>query len=156
MLSDVVAFAFSRDTLVRAREYLLRPGRRGNEGFVLFLGTLAEPVALVQTVVFPAQRALVGADGVGVHVSGDELFRISRWAADHGQIVLGQMHTHPTRAFHSTTDDTYPLVSLPGAFSIVVPNFARAPIDLLHCACYRCQEGAWLPVDSAKAFKVVV
>lgn len=42
--------------------------------------------------------------------------------------VVAQVHTHRTVAFHSPTDDKYPLVHVPGYLSLVVPNFAsRTP-----------------------------
>lgn len=122
---------------------------------MLFLGEVAYGRALVQTVCFPAQRAITSQGGVGVHVTGDELFRISRWAVEHAQTLLGQMHTHPTDAYHSSTDDAFPLVSLPGAFSIVVPYFARRPIEFSGCACYRSGPDGWYLVDPDGSFEVV-
>lgn len=155
MLSDVSTFVFPRSSLDTAKAYLEVPGKRGQEGFVLFLGTVAHSRAFVQTVCFPAQQAITSHDGVGVHVTGDELFRISRWAAEHAQTLLGQMHTHPTDAYHSSTDDTFPLVSLPGAFSVVVPYFARRPIEFSRCACYRSGRDGWYQVDPGGSFEVV-
>src|SRR5436309_1989201 len=38
-------------------------------------------------------------------------------------IVRAQFHTHPGVAYHSTTDDTWPMVGTPGFISIVVPRF---------------------------------
>src|SRR5207302_2836368 len=44
-----------------------------------------------------------------------------------GRSVRAQIHTHGGRAFHSRTDDLYPLVHTPGFLSIVVPRFAVGP-----------------------------
>lgn len=41
-----------------------------------------------------------------------------------------QVHTHPGQAFHSATDDQWPLVSQPGFLSIVIPNFATGQPSL--------------------------
>jgi hypothetical protein len=39
-----------------------------------------------------------------------------------------QVHTHPGAAFHSGTDDTWPVIHSPGFLSLVIPNFAAGPI----------------------------
>lgn len=38
-----------------------------------------------------------------------------------------QVHTHPGRAFHSPTDDAWPIVHTPGFLSFVIPDFANGP-----------------------------
>ncbi len=44
--------------------------------------------------------------------------------------VKAQVHTHPGEAFHSATDDNWPIVSQEGFLSIVIPNFATGEISL--------------------------
>jgi hypothetical protein len=44
--------------------------------------------------------------------------------------IRAQVHTHPGSAFHSTTDDHWPVVSQPGFISIVIPEFATGPVSL--------------------------
>lgn len=39
-----------------------------------------------------------------------------------------QVHTHPQEAFHSPTDDAFPIVHTAGFLSLVIPNFAQGPI----------------------------
>jgi hypothetical protein len=145
-----------QSALETARGYLMEAGRQGREAFVLFSGAVSPPTAIIRSVVYPPQKAVSDSSGgVGVYVTGQSLFEITRWAARRTEILLGQIHTHPGRAFHSRTDDAYPLVSLPGAFSVVVPNFCRVPIDLSQCACYRCTGGKWIPASPVQIFKVV-
>ena len=64
-----------------------------------------------------------------------------------GEIMAGQVHTHPTDAFHSPVDDHFPLVTLLGALSIVMPDFAGAGISSLkRWAFYRLTgSGTWKP-----------
>ena len=50
--------------------------------------------------------------------------------ARQGRAIRAQVHTHPGLAFHSETDDHWPVVTQPGFLSIVVPNFAMGPTDL--------------------------
>ena len=63
----------------------------------------------------------------------DYWFRLAR----EQRAVRAQVHTHPGAAFHSDTDDHWPLISQPGFISIVIPDFARGPVSL---------EGAWIGV----------
>ena len=156
MLGDVSQFEMPQSALETARGYLMEAGRKACEAFVLFSGVASPTTAVVRSVVYPPQKPVSdGSGGVGVYVTGQSLFEIARWAARRNQILLGQMHSHPGRAFHSRTDDAYPLVSLPGAFSVVVPNFCRVPIDLSRCACYRCLGGKWILVSPVQLFRVV-
>lgn len=156
MLSNVRRFIIHQSTLDAARSYLRPPGQRGHEAFVVFAGVASGVEAQVHTVIFPPQSPFRGPDGgVGVHVSGQTLFDLNRWAVQNRKLLLGQMHTHPGEAFHSETDDAFPLVSLPGAFSVVVPYFARSPIKLSACACYRSLDRRWRLVSAENLFLVV-
>lgn len=44
--------------------------------------------------------------------------------------VKAQVHTHPGEAFHSATDDNWPMVSQEGFLSIVIPDFATGEVSL--------------------------
>jgi hypothetical protein len=39
-----------------------------------------------------------------------------------------QVHTHPGEAFHSPTDDAFPIIHTVGFLSLVIPNFALGPV----------------------------
>jgi hypothetical protein len=66
---------------------------------------------------------------------------------DQGLGVRVQIHTHPFEAFHSKTDDDYPLLFDVGYLSLVIPNFAKGPIGF---------EGAYLAeIQSDGAWKQV-
>lgn len=69
------------------------------------------------------------------HASGFELS--NQWLselwlqlASTNTSIVAQVHTHPGRAFHSKTDDAFPIVHTPGFLSIVVPNFGRGSTSL--------------------------
>jgi len=49
--------------------------------------------------------------------------------------IKAQIHTHPAGAFHSATDDEWPIVSQAGFISIVIPDFALGQPSL---------ENAWI------------
>ena len=82
-------------------------------------------------------------------VDGAVLFEVNKGLYDSGEILGAQVHSHPTSAYHSATDDHCPMVTLLGALSIVIPNFARnAPSDIGAWAWYRLKEySRWAPLS---------
>jgi hypothetical protein len=60
-----------------------------------------------------------------VTVEGEALFRVNRAFYEQGLALAGQIHSHPTDAYHSATDDTFPLMTLVGGLSGVVPDFGE-------------------------------
>lgn len=63
--------------------------------------------------------------------------------------VKAQVHTHPGEAFHSTTDDNWPIVSQEGFLSIVIPDFATGEISLKNTWIGRlCGGGIWSRLPS--------
>jgi len=64
--------------------------------------------------------------------------------------VKAQVHTHPGRAFHSATDDQWPIVSQAGFLSIVIPDFAagEASLDSAWVGRLR-RDGEWEQLASA-------
>jgi hypothetical protein len=64
--------------------------------------------------------------------------------------VKAQVHTHPGEAFHSATDDQWPIVSQSGFISIVIPNFASGEPSLNNAWVGRLQpNGEWRQLASA-------
>jgi proteasome lid subunit RPN8/RPN11 len=43
--------------------------------------------------------------------------------------VVGDVHSHPGVGFQSEEDKTNPMVARPGHIALIVPNFARWPVD---------------------------
>ena len=63
------------------------------------------------------------------------------------QQLVAQVHSHPSFPYHSDTDDRYPMVTIEGGLSIVVPLFGFcAMTDLRSCAVFRLVSGRWTPV----------
>jgi hypothetical protein len=50
--------------------------------------------------------------------------------AERQEGIRAQVHTHPREAFHSSTDDAWPIVHLEGFLSLVIPEFALGPVGL--------------------------
>jgi hypothetical protein len=60
-----------------------------------------------------------------------------------------QVHTHPDDAYHSDTDNTYPIATTLGSLSIVVPNFAREGLVCPGMKVYRLASAGWVEVSVA-------
>jgi len=78
-----------------------------------------------------------------VRVEGDELHRLNVWLFEHHEQLAAQVHSHPTEAYHSETDDTYPIVTVRGGLSLVVPDFGRSGLRGKGVASYRLGISGW-------------
>lgn len=127
-------------------------GRTRSECFVLWSGVQEHDTLQIRTAHVPRQTAYRFSDGLCVRVEGDELHRLNVWLFEHGERLAVQVHSHPTEAYHSETDDTYPIVTVRGGLSLVVPNFGRAGLLGNGVAYYRLGFSGWdeLPLDEAK------
>lgn len=141
------------------RAFLAKQGRDLREGVALWTVRQDSPNH-VQRVVFPVQEALPSRFGGCVVMplaDREDLTRRLHESGEHGAV---QVHSHPRAAFHSETDAAYPMLHHRGAYSVVVPNFARAPLpDLQDTAVFRLE--AWpdwhelTPRERATWFQVI-
>ena len=148
-LMNVKSFVIATQVMDDTISFLRQVGSNGLEGFVIWGGQLISETHLeFQRTYIPKQKGLVTESGLLVLVDGDALFEVNREAHELHHILAAQVHTHPTEAYHSDTDDHYPLVTLKGALSIVIPDFAKhAPNDFQRWAWYRLKDyGIWTPL----------
>ena len=129
-------------------ELLRERGRHGLEAVVVWVGRLLDETnGAVAAAVRPRQVAYRSDAGCAVEVPPDALSELIA-ALPHGVVVLARLHTHPTTAYHSPVDDTNMLISHNGAISIVVPCFAREPIDLTRCSVNQLVHGTgWIQLS---------
>lgn len=146
-LADVQRIALRPGVLTQTRDVLRKFGVQGCEGLVLWVGTIDGPHAAVRGVLVPEQNPIREESGVGYFVEGPVLFKISKYLEKEKLRLIAQVHSHPTDAYHSETDDRYAIVTEDGGFSLVVPDFAHAPMELHGCAIYRLHAGEWLELD---------
>lgn len=127
-------------------EHLRSAGKAGVEGVALWLGRQEGNLFTIYSSVIPAQKGYRMEEGLLYNVEGEELHRINKWAYEQKIVLLAQIHSHPGRAYHSETDDTYPIVATLGGFSIVIPNFGSDPIDKKYWKVYRLHTDGWKEV----------
>jgi hypothetical protein len=137
-----------RDAMSIALAFLRAAGELRCEGLALWVGAQHSDVFQVTEAYIPEQRCIQSDNGVLVHVDGGALHAMNVWLFENHFTIVAQLHSHPTHAYHSKTDDTFPIATKLGSFSIVVPDFARAPFDLGECAVYRLATDGWAELTS--------
>lgn len=147
-LTSVSSVRIGRDLFEYTHESLREYSGGDVEAMALWAGQFADEESFeVMAVRVPAQHAIRGDAGLAVLIDGDELHRLNVWLHEHRLKLIAQLHTHPGAAYHSELDNTIPVVATRGAFSLVIPDFARGPADLEEYAVYRLgAEDRWVEV----------
>jgi hypothetical protein len=145
------SYALDSALLRRTEELLRHSGDKGFEAVVLWTGTVGpDGAAALRAAVRPGQVAYRSDDGCAVEVPPDEIAKVVSSLTE-DEVVLARVHTHPDEAYHSTTDDQNMIIAHVGAISVVVPRFARAPIDLAGCSVNElCPDGTWRELPPAE------
>ena len=140
----------------RAQEHLREVGEIGYEGFALWAGVSEGKRFFVREAIIPDQTGHRSPEGVCVAVGADELHRINVWLYEHEMTLIAQLHSHPDEAYHSDTDDAYPIATTLGALSLVLPYYAKQPFSVKSCAVYRLMPGrGWAEVSKAAAARLI-
>jgi hypothetical protein len=155
-LRRVKSVVVPKSLATAAQAHCADVGQRGEEGIALWAGTIDGEIFRVNQTVIPAQSALRAGGGICAVVDGAELHRINVWLYENGLRLVAQLHSHPSEAYHSDTDDAYPIVTAVGGVSIVIPDFGRGPFSLDRCAVYRLTAGAgWVELAPRQAAALI-
>ena len=139
----------------KTEENLRKAGEEGCEMFILWSGVAEGDGFEFRTAHAPRQTAYRLRDGLAVKVSGQALHRLNRWLLDHNEILAAQVHAHPTDAFHSETDDTFPIVTARGGLSLVAADFAQRGLMDRSSALFRLAEEGWVEVPHLRELLTV-
>lgn len=142
-LEEVVHFRVPADVRERTESSLRAAGREGYELFVLWSGQVTGDTFEVMAAHVPRQSSAKTHDGLLVTVEGEALHKMNMWLYEHKQLLGAQVHAHPRKAFHSKTDDTYPIVTALGGLSLVAANFCRRGLPHRSSAAYRLTSDGW-------------
>jgi hypothetical protein len=154
-LATVEIFRVSESIVQETEEALRTAGAQGYEAFVLWSGKAAGEAFDVLTAHVPKQTSYKLEDGLCVRVDGSELHRLNIWLYETSEILGIQIHSHPTDAYHSTTDSTYPIVTLLGGLSLVVPDFGRRGLRDSGVAAYRLEPHGWKELRSRNVRRLI-
>ncbi|MET4388526.1 hypothetical protein ABIB73_004289 [Bradyrhizobium sp. F1.4.3] len=117
-------------------------GRGRRECQALWVSPWKAP-SIITEVVHPSHKAHFGGFVL------DDAWLNQFWLdlAREGLGVRVQVHTHPREAFHSATDDAFPLIHTSGFLSLVIPNFALGPVGFANTFLTEIQaDGSWRQV----------
>jgi hypothetical protein len=125
-------------------------GQYQRECQLYWVGAWAEPTQLTE-VVHPNHIS----NRYGLTIDSDWISKFWGDLANRDLGVRVQIHTHPYEAFHSETDDRYPLLFDPGFLSLVIPNFASGPLGFADAYLTEVQQdGTWREVSIRERFEV--
>ena len=143
-LGGVRRFRIEASALRETEEAIRTAGQDGYELFVVWSGRRDDDTFTVAKAHVPEQASYKLDTGLCVRVDGSELHRLNVWLYEAQQVISVQVHSHPADAYHSYTDDTYPIATLEGSLSIVLPFFGRDGWGSGDIAVYRLERGRWL------------
>jgi hypothetical protein len=134
-----------------AVDHLASSGALGLEALALWAGAPDGDTFHVQSTIIPAQRACRTSDGHYYVVEGAELQRINRHLFRFGMMLGAQLHSHAGEAYHSETDDAYPIVAVLGGASVVIPDFALGSPEPDAWAVYRLlPDSGWTALEGGQ------
>jgi|ERR1041385_8452896 hypothetical protein len=136
--------------ILKVYEHIRKAGEKGVEGIALWAGETRPSEFEVRVTIIPKQTAYERDGGLLYVVEGDELHRINKWLYENKLSLMVQIHSHPGKAYHSATDDAYPVISTVGGISIVIPDFGFGNIDTKNWAVYRLIPGRGWAEQSRK------
>lgn len=140
-------------------DFLRQAGQQGNEGKVFWLGTVEdETTGHITTGYIPEQIAHRSILGVAIEVpQRAHLALLSTLKL--GEFLLAKVHSHPRDAYLSDADEANPTFRHEGAYSLIVPDFARAPLNAFAgCAVLRFTDRRWrqlTPEEVRQSLQVV-
>lgn len=143
-LSNIQQLQVPHDCLENSYNHFRASGENGLEGFVLWIGSFTDnQVFRVSDAIIPYQISVQSEYGLSVTIPSDELHRINKFLYKKSLRLVAQVHSHPEEAYHSPTDNMYPVATQEGSFSIVIPNFGKGTFSDDKYAVYRLLQGKW-------------
>jgi hypothetical protein len=151
-LEAITKFEVPRLIAERTERALRDAGEDGYEVFVIWTGHRDGEVFRVADGHIPKQVSARTKTGLLVTIEGEALHRLNMWLFENGQELAAQVHAHPTEAFHSDTDDTFPVVTASGGLSLVVADFCRDGLLAPTSAAFRLGPSGWdeVPLDQVQ------
>jgi hypothetical protein len=143
-----VRYVVPKAVVDRTSEYLQISSRERIEVVVFWSGFIRGQTRRMSRVWLPRQYS-----GSGLFmVPGKELFALNKEIYELGERLLAQVHTHPSLAFHSSTDSEFAVTDMEGGLSVVVPEFGRVRVDSIEeCAFFVFERGSWRELPKIEA-----
>jgi hypothetical protein len=145
-LEAVRTFEIPRSVVAETEVSLQAAGNDGYELFVLWSGVTDADTFRIRTAHVPKQTSYQTEDGLLVRVEGPALHELNMWLFENKEMLGVQVHAHPGDAYHSQTDDTFPIMTVLGGLSIVAADFAWHGLFNRRTAAYRLAKRGWQPI----------
>jgi hypothetical protein len=131
---------------------LERRGEHSHESGVFLLGVECESTREILDAIYYDELD-PGAYSSGVcMLHGDAFAKLWALCRRRNLTVVADAHTHPVEAFQSSSDKTNPMVAQVGHIAIIIPNFARPPVQARHLRIYEyCGQHDWTDRSPARA-----
>ena len=155
-LRGVRRFRIQASAIRETEKAIRSAGSDGYESFVLWSGARDGDTFTVVKVHVPRQTSYKLDAGLCVRVDGSELHRLNVWLYEAQQVIGVQVHRHPAAGYHSETDNTYPIATLEGSLSIVLPFFGRDGWESSNIATYRLGQPGWVELTGALSHLIEV
>ena len=154
-LEEIDRWVLTTEQMSTTESALREAGAEGFELFVLWTGVVDLNQFRVRHVHVPKQTSYQEEEGLHVRVDGSELHKLNVWLYENGESLGAQVHTHPGRAYHSDTDDSFPMVTTLGGLSIVVADFCSGGLLDTKTAMYRLGRDGWTRVARRQAARLI-
>ena len=156
-LLDIENVILPKQCIIDIYNHLREMGQKQVEGVGLWAGIRDDKRFEIKATLIPKQMAYKMEEGLLYAVDAEELHRINVWLYQNKMTLVAQIHSHPHEAYHSDTDDRYPIVAVQGGLSIVIPDFAFGPPSIDLWAVYRlAPTGNWLQIPSIKLKNIII
>jgi proteasome lid subunit RPN8/RPN11 len=150
--AEINKVSVPKEVTTETQRFLRTVGQRRQEGLVLWVGQVDGQRFQVTQLLIPRQRGIRTLNGVCAIVDSEEMHRINMELFKSGLRLIAQVHSHPTEAYHSDTDDENAIANTVGCLSLVIPDFATREFNLNDTAVYRLdRKGTWESVDQSAA-----
>jgi hypothetical protein len=139
-------YRLERGMLEETFKHVRQCGDGRDECQILWLSSWDKP-EVISKVVHPKHAAHFG----GFVLDDDWLNKFWMELGDTNMGIRFQVHTHPGEAFHSKTDDDFPILHKPGFLSLVIPNFGLGAVGFKDAYLTEIQtNGGWqeVPIES--------
>lgn len=146
----LVSIRFPVSLLGKAASQLQENGHRSLEQLVLWSGYANPTGALLVSLLMPKTTATWGT----VTIVKTELPIIAEWLFEHGQLLFVEMHTHGPGSCAtelSPIDRAHPVGRQNGFLTFIIPEYAKAGIDLATAGIWECLSQDWKRVSPDKS-----
>lgn len=113
-----------------------RRGEREHEAGAFLLGVERDGRREIQSAIFYDELDPRAYDTGACILRGDAFAKLWARCRQAGRTVVADIHSHPGSGRQSLIDKTNPMVSRAGHVAIIVPDFARWPIDYSRLGVY--------------------